>query len=46
MQIKISVIVPLYNDEKYFKDCFDSIVNQTIGFKNTNAKNSTELYSS
>ena len=31
---KITVIVPMYNAEKYFKDCFESIKNQTIGFEN------------
>lgn len=30
---KISVIVPMYNAEKYVRACFDSIVNQTIGFE-------------
>ena len=29
---KISVIIPVYNDEKYIKKCLDSIINQT--FKN------------
>lgn len=28
-QLKISVIVPVYNVEKYLKQCLDSIVNQT-----------------
>lgn len=28
--IKISVIVPVYNVEKYLKQCIDSIVNQTL----------------
>ena len=27
---KISVIVPVYNTEKYLRDCLDSLVNQTI----------------
>ena len=28
--IKISVIIPIYNSEKYLKRCLDSIINQTI----------------
>ena len=28
--VKISVIVPVYNTEKYLKECLDSIVNQTF----------------
>ena len=27
--IKISVIIPVYNVEKYFKQCVDSVINQT-----------------
>ena len=27
---KISVIVPVYNVEKYLAECLDSIVNQTL----------------
>jgi len=28
--IKISVIVPVYNTEKYLKECLDTIINQTL----------------
>lgn len=28
--IKVSVIVPVYNSEKYLRECVDSIVNQTL----------------
>ena len=27
---KISVIVPVYNTEKYVKKCLDSLINQTV----------------
>ena len=27
---KISVVVPVYNVEKYLKECIDSIINQTL----------------
>jgi len=30
----ISVIIPVYNVEKYIKRAFDSLLNQTIGFEN------------
>lgn len=29
--IKVSVIVPVYNTEAYLKECLDSLVNQTLG---------------
>ena len=29
-KIKISVIVPVYNTEKYLNECLNSLVNQTI----------------
>lgn len=31
---KISIIVPVYNQEKYLKDSIQSIINQNIGFEN------------
>ena len=27
---KISVIIPIYNVEKYLRECLDSVVNQTL----------------
>ena len=31
MAPKISIIIPIYNVEKYLRECLDSIVNQTLG---------------
>lgn len=30
MSIKISIVIPVYNVEKYLEQCLDSVVNQTI----------------
>lgn len=29
-QIKVSVVIPIYNVEKYLRQCLDSVVNQTL----------------
>ncbi|SDA42334.1 glycosyltransferase family 2 protein [Methanobrevibacter millerae] len=31
---KISIIIPVFNAEKYIKRCFDNLLSQTIGFSN------------
>ena len=33
MKVKVSVLVAVYNQEKYLKECLDSIVNQKTNFK-------------
>ena len=27
---KVSIIIPIYNSEKYLRDCINSIINQTL----------------
>ena len=29
-EIKVSVIIPIYNTEKYLAECLESIINQTL----------------
>jgi len=31
--MKFSIIVAIFNTEKYLEECFDSVINQTIGFE-------------
>ena len=30
---KFSIIVPVYNAEKFLEECIESVLNQSIGFK-------------
>lgn len=32
MKVLLNVVIPFYNVEKYFKDCLDSLINQTEAF--------------
>ena len=34
MSYELSVIIPVYNVEKYIGECLDSVVNQSIGIYN------------
>lgn len=34
MEYKISIVIPVYNAEKYLNECIESVINQTIGFEN------------
>ena len=29
-EIKVSIVVPVYNSENYLKECLDSLINQTL----------------
>ena len=31
---KVSVVIPVYNVERFIKECMDSLIDQTIGFEN------------
>ena len=32
MDPKISVVMPVYNEEKFIRECLDSVVNQTLRY--------------
>ena len=34
MSYKVSVVITVYNKEKYLNECLDSVVNQTLGIDN------------
>ena len=34
MEYKVSVIIPVYNADKYLRTAIESVINQTIGFEN------------
>ena len=34
MKTKVSIVIPVYNAEKYLEQCIESIVNQDVGFTN------------
>ncbi len=34
MRYKISIVIPIYNSDKFLNECIESIIHQTIGFEN------------